>query len=125
MSVSPVSPGFRSVVADELNDRIVQINAIGGPLNITASATVTPGNQALFNGRTLVFSSALTITLSPGLLPGFGFACYPPSSGSASIASSGGVLLNGAGTTLTRTRASNTMFAVVNVAQNSFAVTGT
>ena len=93
---------------------------------IDSGVLVVSGSRNLAstdNGRTLECSTTLTLTVPATLPAGFGCAVIP--SGTTSIASSGGTLLNGATTTLTRVAAANHMFAIVgkNTA-NSYVVTG-
>lgn len=94
------------------------------PISLTASITINQANEVFYNGRMLSATTALTVTLAPGISPGFWFIGQPPSSGNFSIASSGGVLLNGATGTLTRALSSNAMFGLVNTALDSYAVNG-
>lgn len=94
------------------------------PITIGANTTIDSKNASNFNGRTLVFSGAFTLTISAGLPTGFGIACVPPAAGNASIASDGTATLNGAGATLTRAAASNVAFSVIASGTNAYAVTG-
>jgi len=96
------------------------------PVLVSANVTITSRNEDEYDGKTLEFSGAYTVTLSAGLSVGFGFAVIPPASGNASIASDGTVQLNGATTTLTRAAASNAAVAVIQRASsiNSYVVTG-
>lgn len=96
----------------------------GGVVSISGDVTITSGNAATYNGMTLVFAAAHTVTLDVGLPSNFGFAAQPPVSGNASIASDGTVLLNGATTTITRALSGNVLFGVAAVGTNSYAVTG-
>lgn len=65
------------------------------------------------NGQTLEMTAAgLTLTANPGALP-LGFNCTVIPNGTTSIAAGAGVLLNGAGATLTRAVASNPLFNIV------------
>lgn len=113
---------FATINQDQLQSALDQLTA--NPVAITAALTITPANAAQYDGKTLVFASALTITLSAGLPSSFGFAAQPPASGNASIAAGAGVTLNGAGTTLTRA-AANIAFSVVGAGLNTYLVTGT
>lgn len=77
------------------------------------------------NGQVLELTSAtLTLTVPTGL--GSTFSCVVIPNGTTSIASSGGTLLNGATTTLTRAYSSNPMFAIQAraSASNSYVVSG-
>lgn len=77
-------------------------------------------------GTILDVLAAGTITVPPGFS---NYACIfiPPSSGTLTLAAGAGVLLNGAGTSLTRTRANNaTGFSLVPTSvQDSYLVGGT
>lgn len=94
-------------------------------VNITGALTINQANAAGYNGRTLVFASAQTVSLGANLPIGFGFTIIPPASGNASIAivANSGVTLNGAGTTVTRAVANIAAFVIQN-APNSFVITG-
>lgn len=76
------------------------------------------------NGKTLEVTATITLTVPVGLPTGFACAIIP--SGTTSIASSGGALLNGATTTLTRAATGNTLVAIVGRASaaDSYVVTG-
>jgi hypothetical protein len=78
------------------------------------------------NGKTLAPTGALTYTIPAGLSPAPSFTVDCPASGTITIASSGGATLNGAGTSLTRTRASNPVGFVVlaHVETDSYGVSG-
>lgn len=69
-------------------------------VQVTASRALTAAD----NGRTLAVAAGLTITVPAGLPLTFGVLIQPLlwNGGSISVASSGGALLNGATTTLTR-----------------------
>lgn len=97
------------------------------PILIGADITITARSANQFDGATLEFAGAYTVTLGLGLPAGFGFAAIPPASGDATIASGhASVLLNGATTSLTRAAASNAAFSVMQRASdaNSYVVTG-
>jgi hypothetical protein len=94
-----------------------------------ASATIAVGASrpltAADNGLTLECTAAtLTLSVPAGLGANFGCAVIP--NGTTSIASSGGTLLNGATSTVTRAAASNAIFALVprSSAVDSYVVTG-
>jgi hypothetical protein len=90
-----------------------------GVLVVSSSRDLTSSD----NGRTLECTATITLTVPATLPAGFGCAVIP--SGTTSIASSGGTLLNGATTTLTRLATVNTMFAIVGRhTANSYVVTG-
>lgn len=100
--------------------RLLDAAGDGDAVPVTASRALTPADD----GKTLECTTTVTLTVPAGLNSGFGCAVIP--SGTTSIARSGGALLNGAGTTLTRTAAANTMFAIVARASvaDSYVVTG-
>lgn len=94
----------------------------GGRISIEpASRTITNNDY----GKTLEASNAsLTFTLPYGLNLDFWFNVIPK--GTTSIASSGGALLNGATTTITRADTANTIFTIYAraTAPSSYLVTG-
>ena len=94
------------------------------PIAISATLTINQANANAYNGKTLQFASAQTVTLAVGLPLNFGFTGIPPASGNASIASDGTVTLNGATTTLTRAAAGNPQFFVSPAGVNAFGVSG-
>ena len=85
------------------------------PRTLSAGYTVTVADDsAVFNCTT-----ALTITIPSSLSPRPSFIVNPPATGNASIAVTGGANINGATSTLTRSRASNPAgFAVVPYAES-------
>jgi len=93
----------------------------GVPLQVSGSRDIA----ATDNGQTLECTTTVTLTVPLGLPAGFGCAVIP--SGTTSIASSGGTLLNGATTTLTRAASTNAIIAIVSrgSAADSYVVTGT
>lgn len=93
---------------------------------ISANTTITALNASTYDGQTLEFTGAFTLTISAGLNNNFGCAIIPPASGNASIASDGTATLNGATTTLTRAAAGNAMVAITQRAsnRNAYVVTG-
>lgn len=107
----------------------------GVPLNIALNARPnTPvvavnSSRALTaadNGMHLECTATVTLTVPSGLPAGFRCDVIP--NGTTSIATSGGALVNGAGTTLTRL-AATAANAIVTIAQrasaaNSYVVTG-
>ena len=97
---------------------------VPGIVTIAADVTITADNAATYNGHTLVWSAAATVTLSNGLPLGFGFAGRPPASGNASVAVTGGPTMDGATSTITRTLAANKLFAVQGIANNTYVSTG-
>lgn len=92
------------------------------PLADSSSRALTAAD----NGRRLAPTAALTYTIPAGLSPMPSFSVDCPASGTISIAVSGGATINGAGTTLTRTRASNPVGFVVQAHSepNSYGVSG-
>lgn len=93
-------------------------------VQITGNVTITTGNQATYNGKTLEFTGAYSVTVNSGLANDFGFAGIPPSSGNASIVSDGTTTFNGATTTQTRAYATQAMFTVTqrNTNHNQYVV---
>jgi hypothetical protein len=92
------------------------------PIPVTSSISITPSNQAAYNGRALAVVAALTITIGVGLINGFNINIQPPASGNVSIASSGGVLLNGATTTVAVPITTSYLLELVQVGVDSYAV---
>lgn len=85
------------------------------------SRSITVGD----NGKFLAPTGTLTYTIPAGLSPMPSFTVDCPASGTVSIARSGGATLNGAGTTLTRTRASNPVgFVVLAHESDAYGVSG-
>lgn len=70
---------------------------------LSADRTITAADD----GRQFYCTTALTITVPAGLTPRPTFTVDCPPSGNASVAVSGGATINGATTTLTRSRSSN------------------
>jgi hypothetical protein len=103
---------------------LTNINPLQAPITIAAATTISPSTAQQYYDQMLVFSGAQTVTLNSGLPNGFRLRCRPPASGNASIASDGTVLLNGATTTVTRALSSNITFNVMQIAADSYAVTG-
>jgi len=100
--------------------------AVDGAGN-SSTTTAVASSRALTaadNGNTLECAAGITVTVPAGLGANFGVAIEVPA-GTVSIASSGGALLNGATTTLTRA-STNIMFAIVARASatDSYSVTG-
>lgn len=96
-------------------------NAAFGTTTVATSRSLTDAD----NGKTLECTATVTLTVPIGLMTNFGCAIIP--NGTTSIASSGGALIQGATTTLTRAAATNAIFAIVPRASaaNSYVVTGT
>lgn len=96
---------------------------VEGGGNTTTVAT-SRALTAADNGATLECTATVSLTVPAGLPANFGCAVMP--FGTTSVVSGGGTLLNGATTTLTRTAASNGMFAITARASvaNSYVVTG-
>lgn len=82
---------------------------------VFSETVAVPSSRALTdadNGKTLECTAAdLTLTVPISLGAHFGAAVIP--NGTTSVASSGGALLNGATSTLTRAAASNAIFGIV------------
>lgn len=129
-AVAPAQPLDGSehlLVSQSGNFRQTTTAAVSGggtPTAINGDISIGPENAASFQGQTLVFSTAATVTLKVGLPANFGFAVRPPGAGNASIASDGTTTLNGAGATITRTLANNILFGVSAIGVNAYAVTG-
>lgn len=88
----------------------VRDGAVSGAVISDATSRAITVND---NGMSLRPTGTLTYTIPAGLSPMPSFTVDCPASGTVSIARSGGTTLNGAGTTLTRTRASNPVGFVV------------
>lgn len=92
-------------------------NLTGGTAYVAPQSKVTSFGQTPLYGDYVVKASddgqvfncttALTITIPAALLTRPSFVVIPPSSGNASIAVTGGAQINGATSTLTRSRANN------------------
>ena len=77
------------------------------------------------NGKFLTPTGTLTLTLPAGLSPMPSFTVDCPASGTVSIARSTTATINGAGTTLTRTRANNPVgFVVLAHESDAYGVSG-
>ena len=77
------------------------------------------------NGKFLTPTGTLTITIPAGLDPMPSFTVDCPASGTVSIARSTTATINGAGTTLTRTRANNPVgFVVLAHESDAYGVSG-
>lgn len=96
------------------------VSGDGIPVPVASSRALTAAD----NGMVLECTATVTLTVPAGLPNGFACAVIP--SGTTSIASSGGALLNGATSTLTRAAATNAMFAIQERASatDSFVVSG-
>jgi hypothetical protein len=87
----------------------------GAAVSLSGAYTVAADDDK----RVFTCTTALTITIPAGLSPRPSFIVNPPSSGNVSLDPTGAAQLNGAGTTLTRSRASNVAgFAVVPYAES-------
>ena len=106
------------------------------PLNQPALQALVAGNRVLEatsraitaadNGRLLAPTVSLTYTIPAGLSPAPSFSVDVPLGGTVTVAVSGGATVNGASTSLTRSRAANVVGFVV-VAHNetdSYGVSG-
>lgn len=123
MTIAHVGDGDTGAVARAKINQAIDVANAGSAIAVTGDITISSANAATYNGMTLVFDAAHTVTLDVGLPSNFGFAAQPPASGNASIASDGTVFLNGATTTITRA-ASNILFGVAAVGTDTYAVTG-
>lgn len=103
--------------------RAEQLDALvsGDRIADATSRSITSEDNAKF----LAPTGSLTYTIPAGLDPMPSFTVDCPVSGTVSIARSGGATLNGAGTTLTRTRASNPVgFVVLAHESDAYGVSG-
>ena len=93
-----------------------------GQIADAASRDITAAD----NGKSLAPTGTLTYTIPAGLSPMPSFTVDCPASGTITIARSGGATLNGAGTSLTRTRANNPVGFVVlaHVDTDAYGVSG-
>ena len=99
----------------------VQSLVSGDRIADATSRSITSEDNAKF----LAPTGSLTYTIPAGLDPMPSFTVDCPASGTVSIARSGGATLNGAGTTLTRTRASNPVgFVVLAHESDAYGVSG-
>ena len=88
---------------------------------VTSSRDITAAD----NGKFLTPTGTLTLTLPAGLSPMPSFTVDCPASGTVSIARSTTATINGAGTTLTRTRANNPVgFVVLAHESDAYGVSG-
>lgn len=92
--------------------------------NLTLPVATSRDLTSSDDGYTLECTATVTLNIPAGLPANFGCAIIP--NGITSISASGGALLNGAGTTLTRAASANALFAIVSrvSAANSYVVTG-
>lgn len=88
---------------------------------VASSRDITAGD----NGKFLTPIGTLTLTIPAGLDPMPSFTVDCPASGTVSIARSTTATINGAGTTLTRTRANNPVgFVVLAHESDAYGVSG-
>lgn len=130
---------LRSIIGDQvgldrddnllIKGKKLTLNHMGTtPGTIAGGATTQVGTSRALtaddNGQTLECTATVTLTVPVGLEANFGCAVIP--NGTTSIASSGGALLNGATSTLTRAAANNPLVAIVARASavDSYVVTG-
>lgn len=108
----------------EDNNGVSLVDRGGSNVYATTAVATSRALTDADNGKTLECTATVTLTVPPGLMSNFGCAIIP--NGTTSIASSGGALLNGATSTLTRAASSNAIFAIVPRASaaNSYVVTG-
>lgn len=93
----------------------------GAGVSVSSSRAITAED----NGQFLKPTGAMTLTIPAGLSPMPSFTVDCPASGAVSIAASGGATINGATTTLTRTRAANPVgFVVLAHESDAFGVSG-
>jgi hypothetical protein len=93
-------------------------------LTVPTAVAVSRSLTAADNGATLDVSDTVALTVPAGLPTDFGCAIIP--TGTITIVSGGGTLLNGATTTLSRAASSNSIFAIVHRATtaDSYIVNG-
>lgn len=100
---------------------VVQSLVSGDRVADSVSRNITVDDNAKF----LAPTGTLTYTIPEGLSPMPSFTVDCPASGTISIAKSGAVTINGAATTLTRTRVSNPVgFVVLAHESNAYGVSG-
>lgn len=81
--------------------------------------------SAADDGLQLACVAAVTLTIPAGLSPRPSFIVVPPPAGVVSLAVSGGALINGAATTITRARSSNVAVVVIgNPDADTYGVSG-
>lgn len=127
----PSYRGHQGRLTQDKNTGQVYTHVPGSPLRPVAWApapTLVATSRALTqadNGMWLECTATVTLTVPVGLI---GFSCSVIPSGTTSIASSGGALLNGATTTLTRAAATaaNAIVSIVGrtSAVDSYVVSG-
>lgn len=99
----------------------VQALVSGDRTPVTSSRDITSDD----NGKFLTPTGTLTLTIPAGLDPMPSFTVDCPASGTVSIARSTTATINGAGTTLTRTRANNPVgFVVLAHESDAYGVSG-
>ena len=97
------------------------LNTLPNSVAANWGPSIGSGTKAYTTTRTLVASddglvlectaATLSITVPRGLPPGFAIAVIP--NGATSVIADGGVLLNGAGTTIIRNSSNNATFAII------------
>lgn len=116
--------GYRNPVTgkdERLDAAALQAVVAGARTPVTTSRDITAAD----NGLLLTPTGTLTLTIPAGLSPMPSFTVDCPASGTVSVARSGGATLNGAGTTLTRTRANNPVgFVVLAHEADAYGVSG-
>lgn len=99
-----VSDAFgAAIVGDKRATDTDNVLRQGAVVSISTDTLITAADD----GRIFNLTAAATLTISASLSPRPSFIVNPPASGNASIAVSGGANVNGATTTLTRSRSSN------------------
>ena len=115
---------FSDVDATQLPEqKVVAISGVvsGDRTPVASSRDITVDD----NGRFLAPTGTLTLTIPAGLDPMPSFTVDCPASGTVSIARSTTATINGAGTTLTRTRANNPVgFVVLAHESDAYGVSG-
>lgn len=115
---------FSDVDATQLPEqKVVAISGVvsGDRTPVASSRDITADD----NGKFLTPTGTLTLTIPAGLDPMPSFTVDCPASGTVSIARSTTATINGAGTTLTRTRANNPVgFVVLAHESDAYGVSG-
>lgn len=125
-----VPPGTLYSVDDGAGATLVINSGTAWTPVAASSAAVTVATSrditAADNGASLRPAAGVTLTIPAGLTPPPSFTVDCPATGTASIAVSGGASINGAATTLTRTRAANPVGFVVlaHAETDSYGVSG-
>lgn len=116
---TPRTSDRTDLTADEVS--LIRGVVSGDRTPVASSRDITADD----NGKFLTPTGTLTLTIPAGLDPMPSFTVDCPSSGTVSIACSTTATINGAGTTLTRTRANNPVgFVVLAHESDAYGVSG-